>query len=216
MRSSHLAFSTAILFKSKWWNCTILLIWLCLGRNPILLYQRDWIFIWLLTNQLKSMTFLCVIEIECANTDLCGRTQISKQQTQQLKWIVLLGVMWLGIVNIWIIQTEVFLYCAVKHYICSHYSIQYLAFYKSEDIIRVGKDYALNEHQKTMYILTSLSVDEILRPRYMNWSINFWNLPFNKKIALFSLKHMNSVLSRWCKKDLSWADIWTRSTRSSV
>ena len=43
--------------------------------------------------------------------------------------------------------------------------------------------------------LISLSVDEILLPRYVNWSANFRGLPFNKKIASTWLKHMNSVLS---------------------
>ena len=34
-----------------------------------------------------------------------------------------------------------------------------------------------------MCMLTPLSVDEILLPRYMNWSINFIRLSFNKEMA---------------------------------
>ena len=34
-----------------------------------------------------------------------------------------------------------------------------------------------------MYMLTLLSVDEILLPSYINWSTNFRNLPFNEKMA---------------------------------
>ena len=35
-----------------------------------------------------------------------------------------------------------------------------------------------------MSILTSLTVDEILQPKYMNWSTNFISLPFNEEMAL--------------------------------
>ena len=36
-------------------------------------------------------------------------------------------------------------------------------------------------------------VDEILLPKYMNWSTNFRVLPFNEKMALSWLKNTNSV-----------------------
>ena len=35
------------------------------------------------------------------------------------------------------------------------------------------------------HILTSLSVDEILQPRYVNWSTNFKDLPLRVEMALF-------------------------------
>ena len=44
-------------------------------------------------------------------------------------------------------------------------------------------------HALPMRMLISLSVDEILLPRYMNWFINFRGLPFNKKMTLSCLRH---------------------------
>ena len=49
-------------------------------------------------------------------------------------------------------------------------------------------------HVLPMRMLTSLSVDEILLPRYMNRFTNFRDLPFNEMISSL-LKHMNSILS---------------------
>ena len=43
-------------------------------------------------------------------------------------------------------------------------------------------------------MLTSLSVDEILLPKYVNLSTNFRGLPLKVKIAPSHLKHMNSIL----------------------
>ena len=37
-------------------------------------------------------------------------------------------------------------------------------------------------HTLPMRMFTSLSVDEILLPKYMNWFINFRDLPFNEKL----------------------------------
>ena len=42
--------------------------------------------------------------------------------------------------------------------------------------------------------VTMLLVNEILLPKYMNWSFNFRVLSFNEKMAPSWLKHMNSVL----------------------
>ena len=52
-------------------------------------------------------------------------------------------------------------------------------------------------HGLLMYVLTSFSVDEILLPKYMYWSINFRGLPFNEIIAPSLLKCINSVLSEF-------------------
>ena len=41
--------------------------------------------------------------------------------------------------------------------------------------------------------LTSLSVDEILLPKYINWSTNFRDLPLRTEMAP-CFKHKNSVL----------------------
>ena len=46
-------------------------------------------------------------------------------------------------------------------------------------------------------ILKSLSVDETLLPKYMNWSINFTGLPLKVEMAPSTLKHMNSVLNEF-------------------
>ena len=43
-------------------------------------------------------------------------------------------------------------------------------------------------------MMTSLSVDEILLPKYVNVSINFRNLPLNVEVDFSHLKPMNSVL----------------------
>ena len=45
-------------------------------------------------------------------------------------------------------------------------------------------------HALPMHLLTSLSVVEILLPRYMNWSSNFQGLPF--RTSPFWFNHMNS------------------------
>ena len=50
-------------------------------------------------------------------------------------------------------------------------------------------------HALLMCMLTSLSVDEILLPRYMNWSTNFKGLPFDVKTAPSWLRHINSFSS---------------------
>ena len=44
-----------------------------------------------------------------------------------------------------------------------------------------------------MRMMTSFSVEELLLPRFVNWSTNFRRLPL-VKMALFCLKQMNSVL----------------------
>ena len=45
----------------------------------------------------------------------------------------------------------------------------------------------------SMCLLTSLSVDEILLLKFVNWSIDFRGLLFNEKMTLSWLKHINSV-----------------------
>ena len=77
--------------------------------------------------------------------------------------------------------------------------------------------------------MSSLSVDEILLLRYVNYSINFRGLPLTVEMALSHLKHMNSVLftfmwrpmlladcSRLCSRDLARTETFVRSTRSFV
>ena len=45
-----------------------------------------------------------------------------------------------------------------------------------------------------MYMLASLSVDEILLPRHVNRSTNFTGLQFNEEMAQSLSKQVNSVL----------------------
>ena len=47
----------------------------------------------------------------------------------------------------------------------------------------------------TMRIFTSLSVDGILLPSYVNWFTHFRDLSFNVEIAPSGLKHIKFVLS---------------------
>ena len=51
---------------------------------------------------------------------------------------------------------------------------------------------SMEVHAIARHILTSLSVDETLLPRYMKLSINFWGTPFRVEIAPFHLRHMYS------------------------
>ena len=43
-------------------------------------------------------------------------------------------------------------------------------------------------------MLTSLSLDEMLLPRYVNWSTNSKGMPLRVEMAPSCLKHTNSVL----------------------
>ena len=60
--------------------------------------------------------------------------------------------------------------------------------------------------------MTLLSVDEILLPKYANWSINFKGLPLRVEMTTSHLKHMYSVLfvfkfavcSRLCSRESAW------------
>ena len=70
-------------------------------------------------------------------------------------------------------------------------------------------------------------LDEILLPVYVNLSTNFKGLLLNVKMASPHLKHMNSILfvfkwkpmplascSRLCSRDLAWAGVFARDTKS--
>ena len=74
----------------------------------------------------------------------------------------------------------------------------------------------------------SLSVDEILIPRYVKW-FNFRGLLFNVDMAPSYLKHVNAVLfdftlrlmfliacSRLCRRDSLWTGVFARSAISST
>ena len=52
-------------------------------------------------------------------------------------------------------------------------------------------------HAFPMHMLKSLSVDELLVPRYLKWSNDFKSLLFNVEMTPFGLKCINSVLSEF-------------------
>ena len=52
------------------------------------------------------------------------------------------------------------------------------------------------------HMLTSLSVDEILLPRYVNLSINFRGLLLRVNMVPYHLKQMNSVLFVFMKRPM--------------
>ena len=63
-----------------------------------------------------------------------------------------------------------------------------------------------------VHMVTLLCVDEILLPRYMNWSTNFRGLLFNERMAPFWLKHSSSMNGYcWWSKDELINDVlrWT-------
>ena len=51
---------------------------------------------------------------------------------------------------------------------------------------------SMTVHAFVMYMLTLLSVEEILLPNYVNWSTNFRGLPLKSAISPSRLKHMNT------------------------
>ena len=53
---------------------------------------------------------------------------------------------------------------------------------------------SITVHAFARYMLISLSVDEILLPRYVNLSTNFRDLPINVQITPSCLKHWNSFI----------------------
>ena len=85
------------------------------------------------------------------------------------------------------------------------------------------------DHAFPIRVLTSLSVDEILLPRYVNCSTGLRGLPLSVDMSPFLLKHMNSVLSeftyrpiffaafsRLCIRDSACGSVSARSARSSA
>ena len=66
-------------------------------------------------------------------------------------------------------------------------------------------------HAFVWCILTSLSVNEILLPRYVNWSTSFRGFPLKVEIASSCLKHINSVLFTFTLFGPSYAvKIWLK------
>ena len=51
-------------------------------------------------------------------------------------------------------------------------------------------------------IFSSISVNEILLPRYVKWLASFIGLPFHMEISPFCLKHMDSVVFKFASKPM--------------
>ena len=64
---------------------------------------------------------------------------------------------------------------------------------RSPEFIREVVNISIAIHALPMRIMTLLSVDEILLPKYMNWSSNFKRLPFHEEMAAFISKQLNFV-----------------------
>ena len=80
-------------------------------------------------------------------------------------------------------------------------------------------------HIFARHILSSLLVDEILLPMYVNLSTNFRGLPLCVEMDTSGLKHMYSILfvfmwkpmpsaaySRLCNRDSAWTGVFARSS----
>ena len=70
-------------------------------------------------------------------------------------------------------------------------------------------------HTFAKRILTSLSFDKILLPRYVNWSTNFRDLPFKMEIALFLLKTYLLLALVYVVWDSAGNDVLARSAMLS-
>ena len=74
-------------------------------------------------------------------------------------------------------------------------SLEEILFYFTEESdFHMMDDQSIAVHAFTRSMLTSLSVDEILLPRYVNWSTYLRGSLLKVEMAPFCLKHMNSVL----------------------
>ena len=66
-------------------------------------------------------------------------------------------------------------------------------------------------------MLTSLSVDEMLLLRYINWSVNFRDLPlwvfktYKLSFIYIYIEAMPPAFSRLCNRDSAWAGVFARS-----
>ena len=50
----------------------------------------------------------------------------------------------------------------------------------------------------------------------MNYSTNFRGLPFNEEIQSHKLGYLFILTYRLCSRDLAWAGVFARSSRSAV
>ena len=84
-------------------------------------------------------------------------------------------------------------------------------------------------HAFAMSMLTLLSVDEILLPKYVNFSTDFKGLPLSVEMTLSRSKYMYSVLfgftwkpmppvaySRLCSRNSASAGVFSKSAQSSA
>ena len=64
--------------------------------------------------------------------------------------------------------------------------------------------------------LTSLSVNKILLPRYVNWSTNFRGLPLSEEIVPSCLKHMNCVHAEANATGIRLSQVYLQSAQDDL
>ena len=122
------------------------------------------------------------------------------------------------------------------HVMCPSNSNDTTAAWKNSRFISSDRSnfYMIDNQSIAVYafawrILTSLSVDETLLPRYVKFSTNFRGPPFRVEMAPSRIKFMYSLLfeftwrpmspatySRLCCWDSAWEGVFTRSAMSSA
>ena len=92
------------------------------------------------------------------------------------------------------VPIKIYFECATTQQYWCRYSLQEYPFYLSNmSHFLVVFNLSIAVHVSPIRMLTFLSRDEILLPRNINLPINFRSLLFLVELALFWLKHLNSV-----------------------
>ena len=104
------------------------------------------------------------------------------------------------------------------------------AWKKSRFILSERSDFymidnlSITVHAFTRRMFISLSVDEILLPRYLNWSTNFevemasslWKYMIFFLFAFTQRQMLSAACSGLCSKHSAWGGVFARSSRSST
>ena len=115
---------------------------------------------------------------------------------------------------------QVFRYCpsgpSIQLYWHSYNLKEFYLILSEQSYFHMVDNLSWKVHVLHLSMSTSLSVDEILLPRYGNWLTNFWDLPFNMEIVPSCLKHQlcfiwipvevktSCCLIRLCSRDSAW------------
>ena len=79
--------------------------------------------------------------------------------------------------------------------------------------LRIVVNAPLTAHDLPMGMLTSLLLEEILLPRYMNRFTNFWDFPLNVDMAASLLQRINSFFIRGHKD--AFSRLWSRDSANA-